>query len=118
MPSECSSPTWMIPVKSPCKVLVAWCMAVLSVSAHAQTQTTSQPSQRSLFTWRDAVLAGGFVVATRVARPFDKNAAAALQRPERQRRWIFQEGSKIVRTIAVPGAPIIGTTMYAVGRLS
>lgn len=93
-------------------------MAVLSVSAHAQTQTTSQPSQRSLFTWRDAVLAGGFVVATRVARPFDKNAAAALQRPERQRRWIFQEGSKIVRTIAVPGAPIIGTTMYAVGRLS
>ena len=90
----------------------------LFLSAAASGQTTSEPSQRPLFTWRDGVLAAGFVVATRAVRPFDKSAAVALQEPQRQKRWIFQEGSKIVRTIAVPGAPIIGTTMYAVGRLS
>ena len=92
-------------------------MAVVAAPAAAQTADTST-HQRPLFTWRDGVLAGGFIVATRLARPFDKSAAVALQRPERQKRWIFQEGSRIVRTIAVPGAPIIGTTMYAVGRLS
>ena len=93
--------------------------ALLSVglSASAPTQTPTAP-QRSLFTWRDGVLAGGFVVATIAARPIDKSAAIALQRPERQKRWIFQEGAMIVRTIAVPGAFVIGSSMYAVGRLS
>lgn len=108
-------------MKSRSRLLVACCAASLArapaLAQSPSTQATTAP-QRSLFTWRDAVLAGGFVVATRVAHPFDKSAAVALQRPERQKRWIFQEGSKIVRTIAVPGAPIIGTTMYAVGRLS
>jgi membrane-associated phospholipid phosphatase len=94
------------------------CCTLALAGGTARAQTTTTAPQRSLFTWRDAVLAGGFVVATRAARPFDKSAAIALQRPERQQRWIFQEGAKIVRTIAVPGAPIIGTTMYAVGRLS
>ncbi|MGE5732673.1 MAG: hypothetical protein ACM37U_12065, partial [Gemmatimonas sp.] len=89
----------------------------MTAAAPSRAQTPAA-SQRPLFTWRDGVLAGGFVVATRAARPFDKAAAVALQRPERQRRWILQEGSLIVRTIAVPGAVIIGTSMYAAGRLS
>ena len=88
---------------------------VAIASSIAQTTTASQ---RPLFTWRDGVLAGGFVVATIAARPIDKSAAIALQRPERQKRWIFQESATIVRTIAVPGAVIIGTSMYGVGRLS
>lgn len=103
-------------MKSHSRILVAWYAAALAAGPVA-AQTTTAP-QRPLFTWRDGVLAAGFVVGTRLARPFDKQAAIALQRPERQKRWIFQEGSKIVRTIAVPGAPIIGTTMYAIGRLS
>jgi len=110
----------MIPVKSLCNALCG-ALVVAAMSAAPVASSVAQATsggQRPLFTWRDGVLAGAFVVATRAARPFDKRAAEALQRPERQRRWIFQEGSAIVRTIAVPGAPIIGTTMYAVGRLS
>lgn len=110
----------MIRAKSRFSLVAAcWALAAVPAPVAAQTTGTSAPlSPRPLFTWRDGVLAGAFVVATRAARPFDKRAAVALQRPERQKRWIFQEGSRIVRTIAVPGAPIIGTTMYAVGRLS
>lgn len=103
-------------MKSPCSAIVAACL-VLNVVAPSFAQTTSAP-QRPLFTWRDGVLAGGFVVATFAAKPIDKSAALALQRPERQKRWIFQEGAAIVRTIAVPGAFVIGTSMYAAGRLS
>ncbi len=103
-------------MKSLCSAIVAAGL-VLGVVAPSSAQTPSAP-QRPLFTWRDGVLAGGFVVATFAARPVDKSAALALQRPERQKRWIFQEGATIVRTIAVPGAFVIGTSMYAVGRLS
>lgn len=73
---------------------------------------------RPLFTWRDGVLAAGFTIGTISIRPLDKSAALALQDPSRQKRFIFQEGSSIVRTIAVPGSVIIGTSMYAVGRLA
>lgn len=73
---------------------------------------------RSLFTWRDGILAAGFAVGTIAIRPVDKSAAVALQEPSRQHKIIFQEGSTIVRTIAVPGSVIIGTSMYAVGRLA
>ncbi|HEU4787646.1 MAG TPA: hypothetical protein VFS57_09565, partial [Gemmatimonadaceae bacterium] len=68
-------------MKSLCSALLAASLSV-GLSASASTQTTTVP-QRSLFTWRDGVLAGGFVVATIAARPIDKSAAIALQRPER-----------------------------------
>jgi membrane-associated phospholipid phosphatase len=71
-----------------------------------------------LFTWRDGVLALGFVAGTALARPIDKQSAISLQRPGYQQRWIFQEGAKIVRTIAVPGSTVIGVAMYATGRLT
>jgi membrane-associated phospholipid phosphatase len=73
---------------------------------------------RSLFTWRDGVLAAGFTIGTIAIRPLDKSAANALQEPSRQHKIFFQEGSTIVRTIAVPGSVIIGTSMYAVGRIA
>jgi membrane-associated phospholipid phosphatase len=71
-----------------------------------------------LFTWRDGVLAGGFVVATLAARPIDKSAALALQQPSRQQRRFFQESATIVRNIALPGSMVIGVAMYATGRLT
>lgn len=108
-------------MKSLCRVVVAACIALSGFAASglapAAAQTSTAP-QRPLFTWRDGVLAGGYIVATFAARPVDKRVATALQRPERQQRWIFQESATIVRTIAVPGAVIIGTSMYAAGRLS
>jgi membrane-associated phospholipid phosphatase len=81
----------------------------------AQTDTARQPP---LFTWRDAILAGGFVVGTVAIRPLDKQTAAALQVPSKQQNTVLRVSAMGFRTIAVPGAFIIGTTMYATGRLS
>jgi membrane-associated phospholipid phosphatase len=109
----------MIRVKSRCDLKRAVTSLALAASfacpALAQLDTTTH---RSLFTWRDGVLAGGFAIATLAIRPLDKHAATQLQNPERQKNWYFQEASTIVRTIAVPGSVVIGASMYAVGRLS
>ncbi len=103
-------------VKFICKAAHALVLAfLLAGNAFAQADSVST---RSLFTWRDGVLAAGFVVGTFAIRPLDKSAAAALQEPDRQQRKVFQEASTIVRTIAVPGSVVIGVSMYAVGRLS
>jgi membrane-associated phospholipid phosphatase len=73
---------------------------------------------RSLFTWRDGILAGGFVIATLAIRPLDKQSATVLQDSLRQRSRIYRMTAKGFRTVAIPGAFIIGGTMYATGRLS
>ncbi len=91
-------------------------VALLARSAAAQVGDGSY--DRPLFTWRDAALAGAFVVGTVAIRPLDKSTALSLQRPTAQNRKILQKGAQIVRTIAEPGAVIIGTSMWAVGRLS
>jgi len=91
-------------------------VALLARSSTAQA--TDGSYNRPLFTWRDAVLAGGFVVGTIAIRPLDKSAALSLQRPTSQNRRILRTASTIVRTIAEPGSVIIGASMYAVGRVS
>ncbi|MDB4877547.1 MAG: phosphoesterase PA-phosphatase related protein [Gemmatimonadetes bacterium] len=94
-------------------VLPLLCAAVSSAAAQTDPATT-----RPLFTWRDAVLAGGFVVTTIAIRPLDKSAEQALQQPERQKNKAFREAAIGFRTIAAPGSVIIGLGMYATGRLS
>jgi membrane-associated phospholipid phosphatase len=97
---------------------VAW-IALLGTqasTAFAQIDATSHPPP--LFTWRDGVLAGGFVVATILTRPIDKRAAVSLQDSLRQKNSIYQKSAAIVRNIALPGSTIIGPTMYAAGRLA
>jgi membrane-associated phospholipid phosphatase len=74
--------------------------------------------QRPLFTWRDGALAGAFIIGTLAIRPLDKSAALSLQRPYSQQRKLLRTASAVVRTIAEPGSVIIGTSMYAVGRVS
>ena len=83
-----------------------------------QTTTPPEEPHRSLFTWRDGVLAGGFVVGTIAIRPLDKTAAATFQSPAPQGKWYLQKAALGLNRIAVPGALIIGTTMYATGRFS
>lgn len=90
------------------------CLRVSAVPG--QLDTTFHPP--SLFTWRDGLLAAGFIAATRLARPIDKQAAVALQDSLRQRSSIYQKSSAIFRNIALPGSTIIGVTMYATGRLA
>ncbi|HEY6826645.1 MAG TPA: phosphatase PAP2 family protein [Gemmatimonadaceae bacterium] len=98
------------------RAALAGLLVFSSTAASAQIQTTASPPP--LFTWRDGVLAGGFVVATYLARPIDKRAALLLQDSLRQKSSIYQKSSAIVRNIALPGSSIIGVTMYASGRLA
>jgi len=92
--------------------IAAVALSVLPLGA----QVDSGPG-RPLFTWRDAVLAGGFVVGTIAIRPLDKRTAIGLQQPYRQSNTIYRVSATGFREIAMPGAFIIGTTMYAAGRL-
>jgi membrane-associated phospholipid phosphatase len=92
---------------------IAAALAVVALPMEAQTTETQT---HGLFTWRDAVLAGGFVVGTVAIRPLDKSAALALQQPDRQRRELYQKSANFVRWIAQPGSTIIGLSMYGLGR--
>lgn len=107
MKSRCNWRAW---VAGPC------CLGLLAQPVAAQVGEGSY--DRPLFTWRDAALAGAFVIGTVAIRPLDKSAALSLQRPTAQNRKILQTTAQIVRTIAEPGAVIIGTSMWAAGRLS
>lgn len=93
------------------------CVLAMSAST-AGAQLDTIHTTHALFTWRDGILAAGFAVATVAIRPLDRSAATSMQNRDRQTSWIFQQSATIVRTIAQPGSVIIGTTMYAAGRLS
>lgn len=84
-------------------------------NATAQTDTIPR---RPLFTYRDAILAGAFVVGTVAVFPFDKHYAIQLQDTSRQDSRFYNDVANTVRTIAEPGAWIIGGSMYAVGRIA
>lgn len=83
----------------------------------AQTTPTTAPTV-PLFTWDDAALAGGFVVATLALRPVDEYFASHLQTKYAQQNKFFQTTATGFRTIAEPGAFIIGGTLYIAGRVS
>jgi membrane-associated phospholipid phosphatase len=84
--------------------------------ALGQADTLTPP--RALFTKGDAALAGVFVLGTLVTRPLDRHLALRLQRPETQERQFLQKSARVFNATAVPGAFIIGGTMYIVGRVS
>jgi membrane-associated phospholipid phosphatase len=85
-------------------------------SAVAQADSTRPGSQ--LFTKADAVLAGSVVLGTLLAQRLDDHYAARLQDSSTQANAKLQTLATFVRRTAAPGALIIGTTMYAVGRLT
>lgn len=107
-------------VKSLCNSL-SFCLRVLivlSLATQAGAQVDTIRTSRSLFTWRDGVLAGAFIVGTISIRPLDKSAALSLQYESRQKNRTLQRMATVVRNIALPGSTIIGPSMYAIGRVS
>ncbi|MDB4906592.1 MAG: phosphoesterase PA-phosphatase related protein [Gemmatimonadetes bacterium] len=71
-----------------------------------------------LFTLADAALFGGFALATVAVAPLDRHYSTALQNPSRQADKFYTRTATIVRTVADPGAIIIGVSMYTAGRLT
>ena len=97
--------------------LLALLLGVSSI-APLRAQTTPPAPHVSLFTWEDAVLAGGFVAGTLALRPVDKHFASRLQNKYNQSNQFLQKTAVGFRTIAEPGAFIIGGTLYVAGRVS
>jgi membrane-associated phospholipid phosphatase len=101
------------------RTLLALPALVISASftpLHAQADTT-RPNV-SLFTYRDGVLAAGFVLATLAVRPLDEHYAKRLQDSSTQDSRKLRKLATFVQTTAAPGSYIIGTSLYVVGRLS
>src|SRR5689334_7068558 len=92
--------------------------ALLSAPTVGGQTTTASPQTLPLFTWEDAALAGGLIVGMVALRPVDEYFAEHLQTKYAQQNRFFQTTATTVRTLAEPGAFIIGGTLYVVGRAS
>ena len=79
-------------------------------TAHAERRQT-------LFTYRDAILAGGFAVLTVAMFPLDENVARQI-RQDSTFNGFTQKSAVGFETIAAPGAYVIGGGLYVFGRLA
>lgn len=86
----------------------------MQAPAFAQTPAPRVP----LFTVDDAYLAGGFIAGTLALRPVDEFFARRLQNKYSQSSRFLQDVAVTFRTIAEPGAFVIGGTLYVAGRAS
>jgi hypothetical protein len=80
-------------------------------TAHAERHQT-------LFTYRDAALAGGFVGLTFAMFPADKRVAKRLQNQDLQTEKALDQAAKSFEWVSSPGAFVIGGSLYAYGRLA
>lgn len=102
---------------------MAWIAAlslIASVPARAQTPMSgdSVHASKTLFTYRDAVLAAGFVGVTVAMFPIDKSVARRLQNPSVQANRFFTNASTDLRLFADPGGIVLGFSSYGVGRIA
>lgn len=86
-------------------------------SLSAQRDTVDRVT-RPFWTWRDTFILGGFAVATVASEPLDKRFAERLQNPHVQENRSMRSIAHFVENVADPGAVIIGTSLYAYGRIT
>jgi membrane-associated phospholipid phosphatase len=92
---------------------------VLAMPAAAQTlNAPDTAAQRNphLFTHRDLLIAGGFVVGAVGMAPLDRALARRLQDSSVQANRVLSKSATGVRLLGVPGSLIISGGLYAVGR--
>jgi membrane-associated phospholipid phosphatase len=91
------------------------CMSLLAGRvAGAQTaDTISGP--KPLFTWGDALMAGGFTLATIGLAPADRQFTRELQAPARQSNKLLHTGADVFRLLGNPGGMITGAGLYLLG---
>ena len=83
----------------------------------AAAQTGTSTAAPPLFTGGDALLASGIVLSAFLARPLDERYAKRLQDSSTQANEHLHTISTAVRVTVAPGSYVIGTSMYAAGRL-
>ena len=106
--------------RRPIAVIAAALGACAPLVASAQTPMPhdSVHAAKTLFTYRDAVLAAGFAGLTVAMFPVDKSVAGRLQNPNTQANHFFENASTDVRLLADPGGVVIGVSMYGLGRVA
>jgi hypothetical protein len=95
-------------------------MALAPSGAGAQTATVGDSihAAKTLFTWRDGVLAAGFTGLTVVMFPADRSLAQRLQDSSTQANHFLKNASRNIQYYADPGSVVIGVSLYAVGRVA
>jgi membrane-associated phospholipid phosphatase len=88
--------------------------------APAQTRIVGDSihAAKTLFTWRDGVLAFGFTTLTVAMLPIDRYEAQELQDSLAQAHRFFRNASRSVAYVADPGSIVIGVSLYGIGRLA
>ena len=79
--------------------------------------TAHHERRKTLFTYRDAILAGGFAGLTVAMFPLDERFARQIRQDSTFNR-LAQNGAVGFETIAAPGAYFIGGGLYLYGRLA
>jgi len=105
------------------RVVIGWvAVATLAAGAPLRAQTEvpadSGSSRQTLFETRDLYWAAGFAAVAAVAVPLDGRIQSASQRPALQANRIISRSSVGARLLGHPGAVILGSAVYAGGRLS
>jgi membrane-associated phospholipid phosphatase len=95
-----------------------WAPVAAQDTTRVVAPSDTQHVRKTLFTWRDAALAGGFVGLTVAMFPADRQIARKLQNPDNQTNRFFNNSATGFELISSPGAFIIGGGMYAVGRVT
>ncbi|MGH7620518.1 MAG: phosphatase PAP2 family protein [Gemmatimonadaceae bacterium] len=116
-----SDPHWVTRVTRVTRL--AWvatlCVAITSpVRAQTPMAGDSIHAAKTLFTWRDGVLAGGFTALTIGMFPADRALADHLQDSSTQANRFFKNASKGIQYFADPGSIVIGVSMYGIGRVA
>jgi membrane-associated phospholipid phosphatase len=70
------------------------------------------------FTYRDALLLGGFIGGTIAIAPLDRHLAHTFQDPQLQENSTFRTAAGFFRFMGQPAPQIIGVGLYGVGRLT
>ncbi|HYD52543.1 MAG TPA: phosphatase PAP2 family protein [Gemmatimonadaceae bacterium] len=102
------------------RVLVAAVLGLQALhagAADAQSDTLRGP-RKPLFTWRDVTFLGGMIAITGAVAPLDKRIAERLQDSTVQENRFYGRVASFVRSVADPGAVVIGVSLYGLGRLT
>lgn len=84
--------------------------------AQQQSVRDSTASNTSMFTGRDAAIAGAFVIATAAVMPFDRHIGAEAQRPSVQNNHFLSNTATTFRLLSSPGSIGLGGLTYLAGR--
>jgi len=101
-------------------ILGVFAVSLAGRIAAAQTaiHEDSIHAAKTLFTWRDGVLASGFTGLTVAMFPIDRSLAHRLQDSTTQANRFLHDATKDVQFVADPGSILIGVGMYGIGRVA